>query len=88
MTEGKDKSDDELIIHPWKYIKDTGLSDGDWVEVFVKDKRFPENDDQKEWYEKAFGSHRNIMTINFKYDPKDEADRRYAGMKISFDYYY
>jgi hypothetical protein len=33
----KDQDDDYLVIHPRKYIKDSGLQDGDWVEVFVRD---------------------------------------------------
>lgn len=81
--------DSDPFIHPWKYIKDCGFKEGDWVEIWVKDWQNPLlDDDAIEWYEKAFGHQRNYMKVIFKYDPENEQDKRWAGMEIKFNFTY
>jgi len=80
---------DDAYIHPWKYIKDCGFTEGDWVEVWVKDKQNPISDDYAiEWYEKAFGHQWNYMKVIVKYDPENEQDKRRAGMEVKFNFTY
>ena len=41
--------------------------------VHLKNKSKPSTDEEKDWYEKAFGKKRNIMKVSGLYKPQIEA---------------
>lgn len=85
----REGDDSDTFIHPRKYIRDCGFKEDDWVEIWVKDRQNPlPDEDANDWYQKAFGSQRNLMKVIFKYDPENDQDKRRAGMEIKFFFTY
>jgi len=52
------------------------LQDGDQVLVYLKDRSKTPTEDEKDWYERAFGRKRNIMTFSVRYVPLFDAGRK------------
>ena len=48
------------------------LNDGEQVTVHLKEKSKAETDEEKDWYEKAFGRKRNMMRVSGIYKPQAE----------------
>ena len=44
--------------------------------VTLKNRSRPQTEDEKDWYEKAFGSKRNIMKYTVLYKPQNEAAKK------------
>lgn len=55
--------------HPRRRIGEV-FNDGDKVVVNLKNRAIKQTDDEEEWYEKAFGSKQNIMTIKIDFTPE------------------
>ena len=45
------------------------FNDGDECIVLLKNRAVTQDEDMKIWYERAFGSQRNLMSLSFKYLP-------------------
>jgi len=56
------------IPHPRVTINST-LEDNEEVEVHLKDPKIPADDDEVQWYSRAFGPHRNMMQARFAFKP-------------------
>lgn len=56
------------IPHPRVTINSV-LEDGEEVDVHLKDPKVPADDDEVQWYSRAFGPHRNMMLVRFSFKP-------------------
>lgn len=56
--------------------KQSQLADGDHVVVYLKDRNKTPNEEERDWYERAFGKKRNIMTFRVRYVPLFDAGRK------------
>jgi len=52
-------------------IKDK-LNDGEIVLVRLKNRKVEQSEEEKEWYDRAFGPKQNMMNIKFVYNPPNE----------------
>jgi disulfide oxidoreductase YuzD len=59
------------------------LNNGDQVIIFLKDRSKPLSEEEREWYEHAFGKKRNMMTFEARYIPLTQQ----SWMKGSQDIY-
>lgn len=57
-----------LISHFRKRINQA-FKDGDRILVTLKDRKRPQTEEERDWYEKAFGEKRNIMKYSIVYKP-------------------
>ena len=51
-------------------INKSGFEDGDVVYIRLKDRSRKQTEEEKDWYEKAFGSKQNIMTSIIAFHPQ------------------
>jgi hypothetical protein len=61
--------------HPKKRINQC-FSDGDTVNVTLKNRNIDQTEEETEWYDKAFGRKRNMMRISFLYKPQNEKAKK------------
>lgn len=68
---------DMAWIHPRKRIADV-LQDGMHVEVLLKDRKRQQTEEEREWYDYAFGKYRNMMEVISSFIPvDDDGGKRY-----------
>lgn len=56
--------------------KQAYLQDGDQVIILLKDRSKTPSEDERDWYERAFGKKRNMMNFTVRYVPLFDAGRR------------
>lgn len=69
------KKENDEIPHPRKRINAV-FEDGETVVVHLKDRSQEETSDENEWYERAFGSQRNIMHTIITFRPVNDVARK------------